>query len=771
MSEAMIAALPWKADEELAVGSGQPTLGSKLGIETAENPDAVVKKKGLKAYEAMERKDAHYASVLQTRKLSLLGKGYEIQPASEDPRDVEIADFVRWNFEHMRGSFRQDLIEILDALGKGFSLSEIVYTLAERGPYKGKVLLKALKAKDQQYFGFALDDFDNILDDGIVQNSLISHGLRLSSVLSDKQLTTLASSQRDSANRKLPRLKFIHFAFNSRAENPYGRGLAGVCYWYSWFKTEGGFKFWLVFLEKFGSPTVTVSVSKEASDPDRKKVKTILKALQQETGIVLPEGFELKLLEAARHGDAGYDRLIEVCNAEISKAVLGQTLTTEQGRRGARSLGQVHQEVLHNLLQFDGEALEATINEQAVERLVDFNYADVEDYPAFRIPLKPRREIVPFTQSLEGLVRMGTRIPERYVHDELDIPVPADDEPVLQLTATATPGGPAEPFAERRITRTELEPPAFKQRKTEAQDALIEAGVAHGRHAVDDILIQLIAQVRRADAVASRSYRPGLSLNIQPLRTALVNTAVLAQLTGRQLAVEELADKGVHFAPERLDAFQEADLPEIVGPKEAIELFRQRVPITKAEYNRLVFELRQKYFTISGIEEANLLKLAHEALIEAIENGGTVDTFTQALRERAVSYTGRDVGQDLAGAAPKEAQMLLIFRQNVMSAYNQGRDAIFNDPDVRDFIPYLMYSAIVDGRERPSHREMDGRIYRRDDPIWLTWSPPNGYNCRCHKIPVTQEEARRLNPEAIVTGPAVLGGAAVHPDTGFGGFV
>ena len=82
-----------------------------------------------------------------------------------------------------------------------------------------------------------------------------------------------------------------------------------------------------------------------------------------------------------------------------------------------------------------------------------------------------------------------------------------------------------------------------------------------------------------------------------------------------------------------------------------------------------------------------------------------------------------------------------------------------------------MYSAIRDGRERQAHRNMDGRIYRREDPIWLTWSPPNGYNCRCEKIPVTSVEARRLKAEDIVTGPAVLGGQAVNPDPGFGGFV
>ena len=765
----------WKDGEELAVGTGVANIRQVLG--TPENPDKVVRKKGLRVFEDMERTDAHYASVLQTRKLALLGKGYEIDPASDSPRDIEVADFVRWNLTHMRGSFFQDLYEVLDALGKGFSLAELVYARVERGPWMGKVALKALKAKDQQYFGFATDDFDNILDDGIVQNPAVSHGLRLANTLTDAQKDALKSTTGTNVNRRLPRDKFLHFVFNGRAENPYGRGLGGVCYWYSWFKTEGGFKFWLVFLEKFGSPTAVLQATEDAATVDLTKARTILAQLQQETGVYLPKGFELDLVEATRGGQAGYGDLVEKCNGEISKAVLGQTLTTEQGDRGARSLGEVHTDILYSLLTFDAAALEAAIQEQVVERIVDFNYAvGDEGYPQFRIPIKQRKDRAVEMQALEAAVRMGAVIPERYLHEELDYPVAAEGETVLSIAAQPDnavpfPGGVADNFGERAITSAQIEPAARRRRKRETLDGIEQTYVEQARVAATGVIDDLVAQVRRSDAITAKTYNLEMRVRIASLRDVMVNCAVWAKLTGMQLAVEELEEKGVTFPAERLTSFAEGDLfPEDpVGPAEAIDLFRDRVPLSKRQFDRLVADLRRKHFTVAGIEEQSLLQMAQKALLEAIEHGGTTDTFAARLREMGVRYTGKAYGQDLGGQDLGEYHLRTVFRTNVMSAYNDGRRTIMDDPDVEDFIPFLMYSAIRDGRERDAHREMNGRIYRKDDPIWQTWYPPNGYNCRCDVVPVTREEARRLKDDQISTQPPVVGGEVATPDEGFGG--
>jgi SPP1 gp7 family putative phage head morphogenesis protein len=365
------------------------------------------------------------------------------------------------------------------------------------------------------------------------------------------------------------------------------------------------------------------------------------------------------------------------------------------------------------------------------------------------------------------LVQVGAQIPERYVHEETGIPTPAAGEPILAIAARS-PASPVEPFAERPLSRAQVEPFDLRRAKRQAQDALIEAGVTRGQMIFGQLLAQLIDQVRQAKAIEQRLYNVELTVPGRPLRQLLVDTAVMAQLTGQDLAVEELRRKGVTFPPARLKAFAEEG-EGIVGPEEAIRLFRHRLPIDQRTFNRLVGEARRKYFTVAGIEEANLLKIVQEALIEAIETGGTVDTFAQAVRERGVKYTGRAYGQALAGQDLLDTHVRLIFRTNVLSAYNDGRRAIFDDPEAREQIPFYLYSAIDDDRVRPSHAAMDGRIYRRDDPIWITWWPPNGYNCRCEVIPVTAEEAPRLQPEQLVTGPAVVDGQAVQPDPGFGG--
>src|SRR5690606_12218082 len=109
------------------------------------------------------------------------------------------------------------------------------------------------------------------------------------------------------------------------------------------------------FAEKFGSPTAVATHSASAGTEERSQLRRIIGSLQQETGIVLPEGVELSLLEGARAGSVDtYLELIEFCNREMSKALLGQTLTTQSdGGRGSYALGQVHENVRADIIRSD----------------------------------------------------------------------------------------------------------------------------------------------------------------------------------------------------------------------------------------------------------------------------------------------------------------------------------------------------------------------------------------------------------------------------------
>ena len=51
--------------------------------------------------------------------------------------------------------------------------------------------------------------------------------------------------------------------------------------------------------------------------------------------------------------------------------------------------------------------------------------------------------------------------------------------------------------------------------------------------------------------------------------------------------------------------------------------------------------------------------------------------------------------------------------------------------------PYSRYIAIEDQKSRPSHAALNGKVFKKDDPLWDTHYPPNGFGCRCRVEGVT----------------------------------
>ena len=107
----------------------------------------------MELFEEMEEKDPHLFSQLQTRKNAVTGLDFEIIPFSDDPRDKEIADFIE---EQLNGieSFEDVETDLLDAIGKGFAVSEIMW-----GYDEGHVVVREIKSRHQKrFFWDNLDD-------------------------------------------------------------------------------------------------------------------------------------------------------------------------------------------------------------------------------------------------------------------------------------------------------------------------------------------------------------------------------------------------------------------------------------------------------------------------------------------------------------------------------------------------------------------------------------------------------------------------------------
>ena len=85
----------------------------------------------MELFEEIEEKDAHIYSQLQTRKLAVTGLDWTIQPAGNSDSDREVADFVEKKIQKIP-RLREVMLDILDAIGKGVSISEIDWSVDDQ---------------------------------------------------------------------------------------------------------------------------------------------------------------------------------------------------------------------------------------------------------------------------------------------------------------------------------------------------------------------------------------------------------------------------------------------------------------------------------------------------------------------------------------------------------------------------------------------------------------------------------------------------------------
>lgn len=79
-----------------------------------------------------------------------------------------------------------------------------------------------------------------------------------------------------------------------------------------------------------------------------------------------------------------------------------------------------------------------------------------------------------------------------------------------------------------------------------------------------------------------------------------------------------------------------------------------------------------------------------------------------------------------------------IYETNVSLAYAGGQ--MQKIIESADMFPFWKYSAILDGKTRPKHAALHGKIFRNGD---FTFFPPIDYRCRCTAILLTARQAGR----------------------------
>lgn len=375
-------------------------------MQILPNPDPVLAKLGkrISAYDDLLY-DAQVRSCMSSRKAGVSKLKFELEGKDADPK---IIDFIQETFD--RFNYHKLFRKILGCVAYGYQPIEIDWEVRE-----GRIVPAKMEAKPVEWFCFG-----------------------------EKNELRFLSKKHPVSGEELPPMKFVCPTNDETYKNPYGTSVLSICFWPAMFK-KGNLKFWVAFTEKYGSPWLVGKYAPGTSNENQNILADQLENMVQDAIAVIPDTSKIEIIEAAGKGASAdiFDKLKDACNADISKAILGQTLTTELSSTGSLAAAQTHNEVRKDIILSDARIIEETLN-QIVRWTIDQNFGKDVAAPAFRFsePEETNKQLAERDAILSGI---GVRFTPKYIQraynlgeKDFTIVEPQQSSPLFSAAASHT---------------------------------------------------------------------------------------------------------------------------------------------------------------------------------------------------------------------------------------------------------------------------------------------------------------------------------------------
>ncbi|RJP17899.1 MAG: DUF935 domain-containing protein [Deltaproteobacteria bacterium] len=437
----------------------------------------------LELAEEMEEKDLHYRSVLGTRKLAVSGLQAVVEAATDNAEDVRAAELVRDML--LQEGFEDVLMDVLDAIGKGFSVNEILWDASESEWRPREIVWR-----DPRWFVLSQVDGRTVL------------------LLDEKNLNGLP----------LPPYKFIVHTPKVKSGLPLRGGIARAAAWAYLFKNFG-LKDWVAFAEVYGQPVRVGKYGPSALPEDIDVLKEAVASIGSDAGAVIPDSMLIEFVDHVGKAASAqvYERLLDYLDKQVSKAVLGHSGSADStpGKLGGEDEAK---DVRRDLLTADAKQLCAALNRQLVRPVVDLNMGPRKLYPRLRLQMEEAEDLTALAGNLEKLVPMGVKVGASWTRDKFGIPDPDPQEELLSAPASlfpppAEPSPPEDPDAAAAANARRIDRTACPHCRAAAAAGTAEPDVA--------------------DAYAGRAGEEALPLMddlLEPVRALVANAATLEEV-------------------------------------------------------------------------------------------------------------------------------------------------------------------------------------------------------------------------------------------------
>ncbi|WP_184017454.1 phage portal protein family protein [Haloferula luteola] len=210
-----------------------------------------------------------------------------------------------------------------------------------------------------------------------------------------------------------------------------------------WLAAQYGLKWFLQYTQKFGTPYMWATYQ---SDPDRDPVCQMLAEMAANGYGVGPSGMELKPLDVMKGASQiPQKELIELADRQCDAFILGQTLTTDTGENGNRSLGMVHQNIRQDVIEGVCDFIGGILTRQLGRHILRLNYGSHEEAPEIYPDWPDNKDEKAMAERDEIIVRAfpGLEWSESAIRERYGIEKPKDVSDTFIAGGSREQGGPA----------------------------------------------------------------------------------------------------------------------------------------------------------------------------------------------------------------------------------------------------------------------------------------------------------------------------------------
>ncbi|MFA5197832.1 MAG: DUF935 family protein, partial [Patescibacteria group bacterium] len=397
------------AERKRAEIGGSGTTNFQGTIDTEEYISDLTGSTLYTTIDKMRWSDASIQAALLMCEQPIRSAEWDIESASEDKEDTEIAEFVKNNlFNGLTTSWEDTLRQILLMQPYGCMVMEVVYKLTEDGKIGWRKWAPRLPKTIEKW---------NVDDNGELES-----------------ITQRTYKGNRYIEITIPKEKLMVFTHRREGDNYLGTSILRQAYKH-WFFRDKYYKIDAVAQERLGIGIPKITLPDGYTDNDFDEAEKMGQNLRghEKSYVVIKQGWEVEMLDLKANTLKNPSIMLEHHTREILKSVLAQFLDLGSKSVGSYSLSKDQSQIFLQALDATAKSIEEVINGE-IRKLVDYNY-NVEAYPKLThtdLGIKDIKELAEAIQTLamaqfitpdpetESYLRKTLKLPEKPEGEEMD---------------------------------------------------------------------------------------------------------------------------------------------------------------------------------------------------------------------------------------------------------------------------------------------------------------------------------------------------------------